>query len=201
MCLSLIVLGVLAAIPSVEWVGILVIVFAVIFVVSFAYSWGPVVWVVCSELFPVRARGKAAGITTATNWIFTTIIGAVFPTAQKASLSGCFFFFSAIIGTASLIVFLYLPETANLNILQIDTIVNSHKPSLKRPGLCSCSPEGKIEADALPLADASQVPSAVFDRKSGRYEYDKQFAELSSSVHSQLDRLEASSTKYATFSK
>lgn len=44
------------------------------FVVNFAYSSGPLTWVVISEVFPMRARGKGAGIATAANWLANYIV-------------------------------------------------------------------------------------------------------------------------------
>lgn len=41
-----------------------------LFVASYAPTWGPVSWVYPPELFPLRVRGKAVAITTASNWIF-----------------------------------------------------------------------------------------------------------------------------------
>jgi MFS family permease len=39
------------------------------FVFSFAYGWGPIAWVYCSEMFPTKYRAKANGLTTMANWI------------------------------------------------------------------------------------------------------------------------------------
>lgn len=44
------------------------------FVVNFAYSSGPLTWVVISEVFPMRARGKGAGVATAFNWLANYIV-------------------------------------------------------------------------------------------------------------------------------
>jgi MFS family permease len=41
-----------------------------LFVASYAPTWGPVSWIYPPELFPLRVRGKAVAITTASNWIF-----------------------------------------------------------------------------------------------------------------------------------
>jgi sugar phosphate permease len=99
------------------------------FIIGFAYSWGPAVWVVCSEIFPLCARGKATGLTTMTNWLFTTIIvGAVFPIASDASLSGCFAFFACVIFTGTWIVYFFEAETAKRNILEIDEDFANNKP-------------------------------------------------------------------------
>jgi hypothetical protein len=72
-----------------------------LYVIGFAYSWGPVVWVVCAEMFPMRERGKANSLTTFSNWFWTCIVGAVFPIASTASLAGCFGFFAAVVFIAT----------------------------------------------------------------------------------------------------
>eukprot|EP00122_Pirum_gemmata_P016697 Pgem_evm1s15617 len=70
--------------PSVPYktnqtVGIFIIVFCTVYVINFAYSWGPVIWVVCSEIYPQRLRGKAMSLSTATNWACASIVGRVTP--------------------------------------------------------------------------------------------------------------------------
>eukprot|EP00121_Abeoforma_whisleri_P011281 Awhi_evm1s10404 len=62
-----------------QTVGIFIIVFCTIYVIFFAYSWGPVIWVVCAEIYPQNLRGKAMSVSTATNWAFATVIGKVTP--------------------------------------------------------------------------------------------------------------------------
>ena len=43
---------------------------AVIFIIGFAFSWGPCVWLLCSEIFPIEGREVGMTITTMVNWIF-----------------------------------------------------------------------------------------------------------------------------------
>lgn len=43
-----------------------------LFVASYAPTWGPASWVYPPELFPLRVRGKAVGLTTSSNWIFVS---------------------------------------------------------------------------------------------------------------------------------
>ena len=83
--------------------GVGVILCCALYVVGFAYSWGPVVWVVCAEMFPMRERGKANSLTTFSNWFWTTVVGAVFPHASSASLAGCFGFFAAVVFVATIV--------------------------------------------------------------------------------------------------
>lgn len=132
MCLSLISNAILSGIEQTDAVGYLVITFCATYVIGFAYSWGPIVWVVCAEMFPLRERGKATGVTTFTNWFWTTIVGAVFPKAAAASLSGCFGFFAGVVFVAIFVVYLYLPETANRTITEIDEEYKNHKSEFPR---------------------------------------------------------------------
>ena len=71
-------------------------------------------------MFPLRERGRANGLTTFTNWFFSAVVGAVFPIASTASLSGCFVFFAVAIFLGTMMVHFFLPETANLTNFEID---------------------------------------------------------------------------------
>jgi len=113
-------------------IGIGVVAFCALYVIGFAYSWGPVVWVVCAEMFPMRERGKANSLTTFSNWFWTTIIGALFPIASSYSLAGCFGFFAAVVFIATFFVYFYLPETANRTATEIDEEYVSHKAEFPR---------------------------------------------------------------------
>ena len=61
-----------------ESLGILALIFILIYIAGFAMSWGPVMWVVLSEIFPNSIRG-AMSIATATVWITDLIISWSFP--------------------------------------------------------------------------------------------------------------------------
>ncbi|KAG7344367.1 sugar transporter [Nitzschia inconspicua] len=132
MCFSLLMTAIFASLEETKTIGFLIVVFCGLYVVGFAYSWGPVVWVYCCEIYPLRSRGKATGLTTLSNWTWTTIVGAVFPYAATASLTGCFAFFAGIVFVSIFVVYFYLPETANRTILEIDEDFKNHKPEFPR---------------------------------------------------------------------
>jgi len=133
MCLALIPTAVLSSFPdATQAMGIGVTFCCALYVIGFAYSWGPVVWVVCAEMFPMRERGKANSLTTFSNWFWTCIVGAVFPIASTASLAGCFGFFAAVVFIATTFVYFRLPETANLTAPEIDEQYVNHKPAFPR---------------------------------------------------------------------
>lgn len=43
--------------------------FNLMFVGAFAATWGPGAWVLISELYPLKLRGKAMSLATASNWL------------------------------------------------------------------------------------------------------------------------------------
>ena len=47
-------------------VALLILIY--VFVAAYAFSWGPVPWVYCAEIFPLTMRAKATSLTTAANW-------------------------------------------------------------------------------------------------------------------------------------
>ncbi len=72
--------------------GPLALTAANLFVVAFAVSWGPIVWVLLGEIFPNRLRAAGAGLAAAAQWLANFTIGFTFP-AVRHSLSfayGCY---------------------------------------------------------------------------------------------------------------
>jgi SP family arabinose:H+ symporter-like MFS transporter len=57
----------------------LVLIFVLGYVGCFSASLGPVVWVVMSEIFPTRIRGRAMAIATVALWISCAVVAQVFP--------------------------------------------------------------------------------------------------------------------------
>jgi SP family arabinose:H+ symporter-like MFS transporter len=77
MLVSLSAIGLLFALGMAE--GILLLSFILVFIASFAASLGPVVWVILSEIYPTRIRGRAMSIATLAVWVGTSIIGQSIP--------------------------------------------------------------------------------------------------------------------------
>lgn len=132
MCPALVIIGILASVDQTTGVGYAVIVFSALYIIAFAASWGPILWVLAGETFPYRARGKGVSAAAMSHWIFTTIVGAVFPRASSASLAACFFFFGGMIFLGNITVYLYQPETMGKTIEEIDEAYAIHKPGMKR---------------------------------------------------------------------
>lgn len=59
--------------------GTAMIVFACLFILGFASTWGPIVWTICAELYPSRYRSKAMAISTASNWLWNFLLAFFTP--------------------------------------------------------------------------------------------------------------------------
>jgi SP family xylose:H+ symportor-like MFS transporter len=75
MAISMLALG---ATFYTQQVGIMALVFMLTYTASFALSWGPVCWVLLSEMFPNSIRG-AMSIAVAAQWIANWIVSLTFP--------------------------------------------------------------------------------------------------------------------------
>jgi MFS family permease len=67
--------------------GLVALIGANLFVVSFGATWGPVVWVLLGEMFPNRIRGAALSVSAAAQWITNFLITTTFPPLSSVSLS------------------------------------------------------------------------------------------------------------------
>ncbi|GHF56064.1 SP family sugar:H+ symporter-like MFS transporter [Amycolatopsis bartoniae] len=75
--------------------GPIALVFANLFVISFALSWGVILWVMLGEMFPLRIRSAALAIGTAANWIANWIVTVSFPSMAAWSLSTTYWIYAA----------------------------------------------------------------------------------------------------------
>ncbi|XP_050249746.1 sugar carrier protein C-like [Quercus robur] len=57
-----------------KWFAGLIVFFICAYVAAFAWSWGPLGWLVPSEIFPLEIRSAAQGITVSVNMLFTFIV-------------------------------------------------------------------------------------------------------------------------------
>lgn len=55
--------------------------FTLLFIGTFAASWGPGAWVLIAELYPLKLRGKAMSMATLSNWFWNFIIAFIVPCA------------------------------------------------------------------------------------------------------------------------
>ncbi len=66
-----------------ETLGMFAIICMLVYVASFAMSWGPVVWVLLSEIFPNKIRGRAMALAVAVQWVSNYLVSWTFPMMDK----------------------------------------------------------------------------------------------------------------------
>lgn len=96
--------------------GILVVVLVCTYVSSFAWSWGPLGWLIPSEIFPLETRSAGQSITVCVNLLFTFVIAQAFLSMLCHLKYGIFLFFSGWVLIMSVFVMFLVPETKNIPI-------------------------------------------------------------------------------------
>ena len=91
------------------------------FIGCFAFSLGPVMWVLLSELYPLRYRGLVIGIIAFVNSLISSLVQLVFPW-ELSHLGNAFTFF--LFGMVALVGFLILlkilPETKGKSLEELE---------------------------------------------------------------------------------
>ena len=86
---------------------------------SFMFSWGPICWVLISEIFPNTIRGAAVAIAVAFQWIFNFIVSSTFVPMYNMQLPGmenfghifAYALYGVICVIAAIFVWKMVPET------------------------------------------------------------------------------------------
>ncbi|KAJ6343018.1 hypothetical protein OIU78_010856 [Salix suchowensis] len=97
-----------------------------IYVSGFAWSWGPLGWLIPSEIFPLEIRSVGQTIVVAVNFIFTFIVAQTFLAMLCHFKSGIFFFFGGWVAVMTAFVYLLLPETKRVPIELMDRVWRQH---------------------------------------------------------------------------
>ncbi|MCW2509320.1 MAG: sugar transporter, partial [Modestobacter sp.] len=96
--------------------GVIALVAANVFVISFGATWGPLVWVLLGEMFPNRIRAKALGVAAAAQWIANFAITLSFPPLADLSLVFTYAMYAAFALISLLFVFFLIPETKGITL-------------------------------------------------------------------------------------
>ena len=108
------------AVPGVP--GIVGVISVMVYSASFMFSWGPICWVLISEIFPNTIRGAAVAIAVAFQWISNFIVSSTFVpmyTWSPAFTYGMYCFFCLL---AAFFVWKLVPETKGKTLEDMTTL-------------------------------------------------------------------------------
>jgi sugar porter (SP) family MFS transporter len=108
------------------------IAFIAIYIFFFASTWGPGAWIVIGEIFPLPVRSRGVALSTASNWLWNTIIAVITPYMvgeDKGNMrSSVFFVWGGLCTAAFVYAYLLIPETKGLSLEQVDKMMEECSP-------------------------------------------------------------------------
>lgn len=113
--------------------GLNALMMMLLYVCCFSLSWGPVCWVLLSEIFPNAIRAKALAIAVAAQWISNYLVSWSFPIIDRhESLVALFnhgfayWIYGGVAFAAALFVWKLVPETKNRSLEEIESLWAPH---------------------------------------------------------------------------
>jgi SP family arabinose:H+ symporter-like MFS transporter len=117
--LSLLIIGILFSLGMTS--GPWILLFILAFIACFAFSFGPVCWVVVGEIFPNAIRGKAMALATLSLWIGNFLVGQLTPLLLDGlGSSWTFWIFALCCSPALWLTWKVIPETKGRSLEDIE---------------------------------------------------------------------------------
>lgn len=101
-------------------IGKATLVFIIIYTASFMMSWGPICWVLISEIFPNKIRSQAVAIAVAAQWAANFLISSTYPAMMEISSAGTYWFYGAMSIVSFIFVWKMVPETKNRTLEEME---------------------------------------------------------------------------------
>ncbi|CAI0423061.1 unnamed protein product [Linum tenue] len=108
------------------WYAWLVVGLICFYVAGYAWSWGPLGFVVPSEIFPLEIRSAGQSINVSMNMFFTFLIAQLFLTMLCHMKFGLFLFFACFLVGMSVFIYFFLPETKGVPIESVARVFRDH---------------------------------------------------------------------------
>ena len=96
-----------------------------LYIVAFAMSWGPVMWVLLGEMFPNQVRGAALAVSGATNWMANFTVTVTFlPLLSAIGLAGAYALYAIAAAISFPFVWVAVRETKGKTLEQMKDTTN-----------------------------------------------------------------------------
>ena len=106
--------------------AIVVVIFICLYVSAFAWSWGPLSWLIPSEILTFDTRSAGQSIVVSVNMFFTFLVAQFFLSSLCVMKWGIFLFFGAWVAIMQVFVLLFVPETKGMHIAFMDLVWKQH---------------------------------------------------------------------------
>lgn len=122
MALSMGLLGLMMHLDiSASWAHYFSVVVLLVFIAGFAMSAGPLIWVLCSEIQPLKGRDFGVTVSTATNWLANMVLAATFLSLLNAlGAAQTFWLYAALNGLFIALTWWFVPETKEISLEKIE---------------------------------------------------------------------------------
>eukprot|EP00747_Dinoflagellata_sp_TGD_P133398 gnl/TRDRNA2_/TRDRNA2_175188_c1_seq1.p1 gnl/TRDRNA2_/TRDRNA2_175188_c1~~gnl/TRDRNA2_/TRDRNA2_175188_c1_seq1.p1 ORF type:complete len:253 (-),score=23.44 gnl/TRDRNA2_/TRDRNA2_175188_c1_seq1:51-809(-) len=138
MTATLLVLAVKPMLPDGHVTDVLCVAMVLLFVGCFSFSWGPLAWVVPSELVHSHMRAHVLSVATICNWIADYLVVSTWLSLNGfLGQGGAFMVYAAINAAAFAFCFICVPETKGCHLDQHETATSSNSLLDMRTG-CDC---------------------------------------------------------------
>ncbi|XP_031555263.1 solute carrier family 2, facilitated glucose transporter member 8-like [Actinia tenebrosa] len=118
-------------VKEISWIAILSL---ILYNLAFSLAWGPVPWLLMSEIFPLKARGIASSISTLFNWSLAFAVTKTFVDFQNAlTPPGTYWLYAGISFLAFLFVVLRVPETKGKSLEEIERLFDGGHRRIYEP--------------------------------------------------------------------
>ena len=112
--------------PISKHTALIMLIMLCIYSAGFGWSWGPLSWVIPSEIFPLKIRTIGQSISIGINFATTFVIAQTFLTMLCHMRYGAFLFFAAWIFVMTTFVALFLPETKGISLDSMEVVWQGH---------------------------------------------------------------------------
>jgi SP family xylose:H+ symportor-like MFS transporter len=108
--------------------GLTALMCMLLYIAGFAVSWGPVVWVLLSEIFPNQIRGKAMAVAVAAQWIANYLVSSTFPILNENPYllntfhRGFAYWIYCVMSLLAALFMLMVPETKGKTLEQLEKL-------------------------------------------------------------------------------
>lgn len=112
----------IAGLAFFEIIGTSTLIFIIVYTASFMMSWGPICWVLISEIFPNKIRGRAVAIAVVAQWAANYFISSTYPAMMEFSGAVTYGFYGLMSLLSFFFVWKMVPETKGKTLEEMESL-------------------------------------------------------------------------------